>query len=93
MIENLLNQRQSTHGDFSHASAMVQLIKHRLRAEEGWRDMLAAQREAMEMIVHKIGRIIHGNPHEADHWRDIAGYALLAVREIETLAESQNKGE
>lgn len=55
--------------------------------------MLAAQREAMEMIVHKIGRIIHGNPHEADHWRDIAGYALLAVREIETLAESQNKGE
>jgi hypothetical protein len=29
------------------------------------------------MIVHKIGRIVNGNPDKVDHWDDIAGYATL----------------
>jgi hypothetical protein len=35
------------------------------------------QWEALEMIVHKIGRIVNGNPDVVDHWVDIAGYAKL----------------
>ena len=35
------------------------------------------------MILHKVARIMAGNPKEADHWRDIAGYATLAVKELE----------
>lgn len=88
-IESLLDERGQTHGSFSHSAATVQLIKQRMRSEDGWRDLLAAQKEALEMIAHKIGRILHGNPHEPDHWRDIAGYATLAAREVEALNQNE----
>ena len=35
------------------------------------------------MILHKIGRIVAGDEREVDHWQDIAGYATLAVKELE----------
>jgi len=40
--------------------------------------MSASHREALEMIAHKIGRILNGDPNYADSWHDIAGYAKLA---------------
>ena len=42
-----------------------------------------SQQEALDMIAHKIGRIINGNPHYKDSWVDIAGYAQLVVDELE----------
>lgn len=37
------------------------------------------QSESLDMIAHKIGRIIAGDPNVEDHWRDIAGYATLVA--------------
>jgi hypothetical protein len=37
----------------------------------------------LEMIAHKIARILSGDPNHRDHWEDIAGYAELVVREID----------
>lgn len=31
----------------------------------------------LEMIAHKIARILNGDPNYADNWHDIAGYATL----------------
>ena len=41
------------------------------------------QWEALEMIVHKIGRIVNGNPDKVDHWVDIAGYAKLIADRLQ----------
>jgi hypothetical protein len=35
------------------------------------------------MVVHKIGRILNGDPHYADSWVDIAGYAKLVADRLE----------
>jgi hypothetical protein len=35
------------------------------------------------MIVHKIGRIVNGDPDVTDHWVDIAGYATLIADRLE----------
>jgi hypothetical protein len=35
------------------------------------------------MIVHKISRIVNGNPDKVDHWVDIAGYATLVADRLE----------
>ena len=35
------------------------------------------------MILHKIGRAVAGNENDPGHWQDIAGYAMLVVRELE----------
>ena len=42
-----------------------------------------SMREALDMIAHKIARIIAGNPEDIDSWVDIAGYAELVVEELQ----------
>lgn len=37
------------------------------------------QRESLEMIFHKIARILNGDTNYDDSWKDIAGYAQLVV--------------
>ena len=44
---------------------------------QNWKSLSEVQKEALEMIQHKIGRILAGNPDHKDHWDDIAGYAKL----------------
>lgn len=39
------------------------------------------------MILHKVSRIINGDPSYADSWRDIAGYAQLIVNELDKAEE------
>ena len=79
MIDDILNERQKTHGDFKYVADIAQELKGYMRKWGGWHRVNTAQAEALEMIASKIGRILSGNPHEPDHWRDIAGYATLAL--------------
>ena len=53
-----------------------------VRASPAYNGMTSVQREALEMIVVKTCRIIYGDPMHFDSWRDIAGYAALAVEEF-----------
>lgn len=46
------------------------------------------QTECLEMIAHKIGRILNGDPNYGDSWRDIAGYATLVADRLEGKAEA-----
>jgi hypothetical protein len=73
----VLNERGSTHGDFSENGKVMQALKVLMREHWGWQKLDTAQREALEMIQHKIGRILCGNNNYFDHWRDIVGYAKL----------------
>ena len=62
---------------------MAQNLKWEMHQCKNWKQMQAFQREALEMIQHKIARIINGDPNYADSWVDIAGYAQLVVNELE----------
>lgn len=88
-IEEILAERGKTHGDFKEHSKISQRIKLTLREQsKDWQiDFSHTQQEALEMICHKIARIVAGNPNFADHWRDIAGYATLVADELETQDE------
>lgn len=77
-INDILAQRQSTHGDFTDNARIMQTLKDAVMQEAGWQKLSLVQREALHMILHKVGRIVSGNPNEPDHWLDIAGYATLA---------------
>ena len=47
---------------------------------------ISAERHAargLEMIGHKIARVLAGDCNHKDHWMDIGGYAQLVVRELE----------
>jgi hypothetical protein len=46
-------------------------------SELSWLSLTASQKEALDMIQHKVARILNGNANHQDHWVDIAGYAEL----------------
>lgn len=71
---DLLDQRGATHGDFRAMSTRIQQIKAIMRMGSKWIDMSEPQKEALELIATKIGRIIEGDPEHFDHWIDGAGY-------------------
>lgn len=82
-IDDTLNERAKTHGSYVEQSKVSQYFKQTLRACPQWGGLTLLQKESIEMIAAKLSRIVHGDPQEVDHWRDIAGYAQLAVKDME----------
>jgi|688.fasta_scaffold65583_3 hypothetical protein len=78
-IEETLEQRGKRYGKFTDHAQVTQDLKRVVAAHlQGGRPHMAAdQWEALDMIFHKIGRIVCGDPNYADSWHDIAGYAKL----------------
>lgn len=85
--EEILNEREKTHGDYKDTARLSWSFKHTVREEldsqskDMRRNVDIGQQEAIEMILHKIARIICGDPNHSDHWDDIAGYAMLGKGE------------
>lgn len=78
MVENTLAERGKKYGDFSDHAAISQAIKDTMHNTPGWLMLTMDKREALEMVAHKIARILNGDPEYKDSWHDIAGYAKLA---------------
>lgn len=77
-IQKTLKQRQKTHGNFVTHAKISQDLKNVMR-ENGLDELDADQIEALEMVAHKIARILNGNPNHHDHWHDVAGYSTLVA--------------
>ncbi len=80
-----LTERGHRYGKFSGHAQVTQGIK-RIMAEHARandKTFTDSQWEALEMIAHKIGRIVNGDPDYADSWIDIAGYAKLVADELQ----------
>lgn len=90
-IKDTLADRGTKYGEFtSHADVTQQLksTMHEFKAGSVWDKLEADQKEALEMIQHKIGRILNGDPNYVDSWVDIEGYAhLVSARLIEEQRE------
>lgn len=82
-IKELLKEREKTHGDFIHHSIASQFLKSTMYDSKNWGSLGFSQKESLEMIAHKIARILNGDPNTKDHWDDIAGYATLVSNSIE----------
>lgn len=83
-IDATLNERASTYGLFRGQAEISQTLKSVIIdfAAERNANLDNPQREALEMICHKIARIINGDPNHHDSWHDIAGYAQLVADQI-----------
>ncbi len=73
----LLAEREKTHGSFEVHANITQMLKSVMHANASWNELSTRHKESLDMILHKIGRIMSGNPNFNDHWDDIAGYAKL----------------
>lgn len=84
-VNETLDERAQDYGKFKDGAALMQGIKRLLADHARVHDKTFAddQWEALEMIVHKIARIVNGNPDKVDSWVDIAGYATLIADRLQ----------
>ena len=84
-VDATLDARAVDYGKFIEGAEVMQMLKRVVLNALNNRDKTLAhdQAEAMDMIIHKIGRIVNGNPDVVDHWLDIAGYAKLVADRLE----------
>ena len=80
-VDETLDARAVEYGKFIEGAEVMQMLKRVVLNALNNRDKTLAhdQAESLDMIIHKIGRIINGNPDVVDHWLDIAGYAQLVA--------------
>jgi hypothetical protein len=83
-VTETLSERGSRYGDFATHAAITQQIKAVITQHLYARGKVLApdQQEALDMIAHKIGRIVNGDPNYADSWHDIQGYARLVEERL-----------
>lgn len=82
-IGNTLAERGSRYGVFAEHANITQRLKMVMYDTPKFGDLENDQIEALDMIAHKIGRILNGDPNYADSWVDIAGYAKLVADRLE----------
>lgn len=86
--QTLVNERGKTHGDFADHARITQLLKDVIKIElvrrhqRGQPKLTSTQKESIDMILHKIGRVVAGEAGFQDHWDDIAGYAKIARADV-----------
>lgn len=82
-IDHTLAERGNRYGSFTGHAAITQGIKTAMITSNNWLTLADDQREALEMVAHKIGRILNGDPDYHDSWHDIIGYTKLVADRLE----------
>ncbi len=86
-IDATLAERGARYGTFVEHAVVTQRLKDILRNHDGWTRLMPDQKECMEMIMHKVGRIMNGDPNYHDSWIDVVGYAKLVADRLDTGVE------
>ena len=82
-LDAVLKERGSRYGSFLNHAVITQRLKAVMADTPNWIALNDDMVESLEMIAHKIGRILNGDPTYADSWVDIAGYAQLVADRLQ----------
>lgn len=84
-VDSVLDERGARYGKFIGHATVAQDLKQVIHSAlvERSKHLAADQQEALEMICHKIARIVNGDPNYSDSWIDIAGYAKLVADRLD----------
>jgi hypothetical protein len=84
-VDDVLDQRGVRYGNFFELALITQRLKRVAYSfcEYKGQRLSQDQKEALDMIFSKIGRILNGDPNHVDSWIDIAGYAKLVADRLE----------
>jgi hypothetical protein len=84
-IVETLKERDKRYGNFLGHAEITQCLKNTMHISKNWNSLSADKKECLEMLAHKIGRILNGDPEYHDSWHDIVGYAKLVADTLETI--------
>lgn len=78
-IHQVLEERGKRYGEFAEHARITQNIKAAMIDSPNWASLPAYQKEALEMVAHKFGRLLNGDFMYEDNLVDTVGYAQLAL--------------
>ena len=78
-LTETLEERGKRYGVFAVHAKITQDLKQLVSYHLKGKCLAPDQQEAIDMICHKLGRIVNGDPDYTDSWVDIAGYAQLVA--------------
>lgn len=81
-VNKILEEREKRYGSFQGHALIAQKLKKTMLKSSKWSQLSSDKKEALEMIQHKVARILNGDPEYDDNWRDIAGYATLVEQTL-----------
>lgn len=83
-VDSTLEERGKRYGTFSGHAEITQMLKAVIKnyLELRHKVLEPDHMECLDMICHKIGRIINGDPNYVENYRDIAGYATLVMNRL-----------
>lgn len=82
-INQTLKERGSTHGEYAERSRVSQNIKKAMLDSLNWELLSDSQKESLDMVAHKISRILTGDANHHEHWHDIIGYTKLVADKLD----------
>lgn len=91
-IKDTLKERGEKYGEFINHAAISQRLKQVMGDTAGWQRLTPAMKEALEMLAHKVARILNGDPTYIDSWVDISGYVTLVVQLLEGFVSKPSSG-
>ena len=90
-IEKVLEERGKSYGEFVDHAFITQSIKSAMKDSNNWHKLSCDMKESLEMIAHKMGRILNGDHRYIDSWTDIVGYAKLVETDLIKKEEKNNE--
>lgn len=81
-VDKTLEERGNRYGEFDLHAKITQNIKRAMVDSDNWATLPDDMKEALEMIAHKVGRILNGDPNYHDSWHDIIGYTRLVEQRL-----------
>ena len=82
-VDATLAERGARYGEFDEHARITQGLKKVMTSGRRWGALADDQKEALEMMAHKVGRILNGDPNYVDSWHDIIGYTRLIEQRLE----------
>lgn len=82
-IAATLIERGTRYGEFPEHARVTQNLKRAMADSLNWSSLPDDMKEALEMVAHKVGRILNGQPDFHDSWHDISGYVKLVADRLE----------
>jgi len=82
--ENILEERGNRYGEFDDLAEISQALKDTwyMKANLNFKEPTDAMNEAMEMVLHKLSRMINGDRYYEDNIIDIQNYLELYRQEV-----------
>jgi hypothetical protein len=82
-IDDLIKDREATHGAFGDAATIAQLLKAVLRRGKNWEELPADGKEALEQTMTAVARILSGDASVAEHWNGASACLRMGAKAVD----------